>query len=522
MGGKMLGQYKRALTDRSLVSFFLLGFSLLVFFYFWYPQLISVDAAMYLKAGSMLLEGKEVFTEVLDINPPAIFYLSGAVVQIAHWMMISPIFLMKALIVILVSITSIQICQIASRYDGISTLRAKALGVVWLLVSCFTVAEMRLAEREQLFSLVYFPWALARLEPGHRCSTRLSSIACGAMACLKPWFVVMLVVVEIVRFRSHKKDASFFYWLAPILAYVLHWSFLSTAANRAFWLELLPDVERYYHSYDSAWTKIFFDATLIKFYFLFAVLLLCISRDRNGVLNRLQKVSVGLLSLSLLHYFLSGKGWHYQLIPSEYSASIGIVSLPFYPSRTTLRQLSAAVVFFFAVVFFAFAFDFVSFSGWQTNSRRRRAAEINSMYDKYSKSGDSVLTFAASPAYSMRLYTDASRHLGSRYLVTFPLSFFNPPHARPNYRSLSQMGESEKRFIRNIRQDIDKNRPAVLLFVNSLVSGDHTFVGFDPYVYFATGGIREVFDSDYVVCERSEMVTVMQRLSGSHRECVTY
>jgi len=50
----------------------------------WQPTRINHDAAMYLQAGDLLRSGTRLYVDVIDLNPPLIFYASRGIATVAR------------------------------------------------------------------------------------------------------------------------------------------------------------------------------------------------------------------------------------------------------------------------------------------------------------------------------------------------------------------------------------------------------------------------------------------------------
>jgi hypothetical protein len=178
-----------------------------------YPW-INHDNAGNIHTGRMLLEGQTLYVDRRETNPPAICWHGMAIAAIADGLGASPVFVYHGFVVLLGLLGS------ALLFKGVKDEPPAIQGTVFLAYSLvlaranFIVGDY--GQREHMFALLLLPYLFSRCFARRESSGAFQAgflVVLGFFASMKPHFVVLLIVVELVS-RSAVPRARLSKWLA--------------------------------------------------------------------------------------------------------------------------------------------------------------------------------------------------------------------------------------------------------------------------------------------------------------------
>ena len=170
------------------------------------------DVANILYVGRAMRAGQRLYVDLVELNPPAIFFFSEFAANVGQWLHVSPAHVYHGLVLLLAGFGTVVIQRSVA-----STRRPAAallVGLSYLLVLLggglpgvqeFTHA---FGQREQIFALVFLPYLVWRLEGGpHAPTTSLMLCLLGYLSTMKPHFMVLVGTVELVCWLDSRRVA---------------------------------------------------------------------------------------------------------------------------------------------------------------------------------------------------------------------------------------------------------------------------------------------------------------------------
>ncbi len=512
-----------------------LGIVLVAITYFRYPMNISIDPAMYLQAGELLLQGKRPYVDFLEINPPLIFYLNTLPVLLAKYTGLSVILAFKVILLGLMGCMGICLVRILSTHPLVSRFAALCIIGFYFLIPILLMFVVAAGQREHLFMIAFAPYFYMRtsnlLQPKPiQALSLFVSFFCALMACLKPQFIFIVVCLEFSlvylrhSFRTlFQKDVYVFG--AVVLLYCTHFLLLPTEVRHAFFNDLVPQIVSHYQSFGRS------PINLLNFrwhYWVTAVssvvLLLCL---RANKISREMNFALAVFGISaLIVYFAQGKGWFYHFIPLIYSSALAIPWICYgvrFAKSFWLRSLS--FVFVCTIISYTGSLTYKTVKGliyprYMKVMPHYGIDDVKESIATYSAVGDSIVVFSPSPIYSYPAFVQQGRTPGTRYLFHFPMSFYNSPletdESQPYpYKTREQMDPAEVRYLEQIKSDMIQNKPQLLIFTTYRHEYDFLPDNFDPYQYFVTNGLWTDFASQYTLVAEKLHLKVFQK-NGIH------
>lgn len=508
-----------------------LGFVLVVFAYFRYPLDITIDPAMYLQAAELLLQGKKPYIDFIEINPPLIFYLNVPPVLLSQWTGISAVLTFKFCLLAYIGVMAICLLKVLSRHPLVSRGQAMAVMAIYFFLPAFCMYAKTGGQREHLFMTVFVPyfflrtWNFTQRFPAGKLSIFLS-ICCAVMACLKPYFIFIVLVFELTLVclrQSTKtlKQREIFAFVATCALYLVHFLFWPADMRAALFQDLLPEIAVHYGSYGRTLTELLQFRWYILLYGLLNVALLFWLGINRKVRPMSWTLAVFILS-ALGIYIAQGKGWYYQFIPLQYSI---FLSVPWI--YTSLKSRGPLLLRSFVALSLCFITYYTSIAGYRMAKGFWASpymitfpdfgvSPVRAVIEKYSKSGDFVALMSASPIYSYPTFLRLNRYPATRYLFQFPMSFYNNPHetdeSKPYiYKSFEQMSEGEAKYVQQTQSDIEKNKPPLIIFTNFKNEYDFLPNNFDTFRYFAESGLWSAMSSQYTQVVDTVEIKAFQR-----------
>ena len=164
----------------------------------WALDKIAIDVAMYFQAAQLILAGKAPYLDFWDINPPLIMYLSIVPVLLHNWFGVSAVFAINLLVLGLIAL-GCYLLVISDRRRSYAQHGVLLIG--YIFASWIAVVGLNFAQREHLFAIVFIPYLFLRWQPASERAgwTWIAVFLSVLMGCLKPNFLILMVVAEVVR-----------------------------------------------------------------------------------------------------------------------------------------------------------------------------------------------------------------------------------------------------------------------------------------------------------------------------------
>lgn len=211
---------------------------------------INHDLAFHGYLGVQMLQGKKLYVDIHDSNPPGVQFLLEGLVEAAHLLGLSEFMTIHLFVLILGAAGLLLIYKSFHGAHARESLVLVGLAYLLILLRCnfgnhiYPLAPQLpydFAEREQLFALLFVPYLFWRLERG---AAELLAYPCfillGFVSMFKPYWAPLVVAVELLVPAARKpwtvRTALGLGMLLPFALLLLH----SPAAFVAFVTEIIP------------------------------------------------------------------------------------------------------------------------------------------------------------------------------------------------------------------------------------------------------------------------------------------
>lgn len=280
-----------------------------------YPRhSLTHDASWYLISAQMFLDGAELYTDLVEINPPLAFYLTIPAIGLSRMLTEDATTAYFHYCIALGVFSSLWIARLLQSAELPVRQHYALFGTVLIIFFVLPISEF--GQREHLMLLFSMPFLLY-LALGDRLGllSRRHQAMLGLWAAfglmLKPYFLLIPASIVIARALSRKSCRGFFDpgIVALGLAVVVYLAFI-VLRHPVYIAQIVPMARLVYSAYGTPPMQVWLRPELLAT----GVLALVVWRFRRSldpVLVALCGGCVGAATAYLLQY----KGWNYHLLP---------------------------------------------------------------------------------------------------------------------------------------------------------------------------------------------------------------
>jgi len=452
------------------------------------------DVAAILSFAVRMVDGDRLYVDLVDVNPPLIFWLNLAPAWIAARCGLDPAVALIGL-VLLLQAASLALCRApATRLIELRQPAARALVAPVVLFAILILPTGNFGQREPLmtsFALPYLALAALRLQ-GERVAPGAAVLRAGFAAVgflIKPYFLAVPLVVELCLLLRGGTRA----WLRRpepfvIAALALAYAAVAWRCHPAYFSEILPLVGRYYVTDDPSMSIARVFGAPARWALLGAVapaIVWGLVASRRPVLTVAGLFTLGGVASALVQ----GKGWPYHVLPFQQGATLVLTlaaaaALGRIGARTPAprTRLAAAGLFGLAVALFTAAHppwrDRLDYEG-------SFAGRLEALVERDAP-GQGVLwlTDAIYPKYPVLLYGRARP--ASRFMELWLIDGLYRAEAgrRPSMRPPALMSDDERRLFDMVGTSLERDRPALVLVASAAAELGVAADQFDYLAYF--------------------------------------
>jgi hypothetical protein len=493
---------------RALTAAVALWALLLVAWFAAYPTLVNHDAAMYVHAGQLLLDGQTPYVDFLEPNPPLVMYLSAFPAALAPVLGMSPPLSLQlcTLAAILASVAAFITVAARARLTDDSIDRGDlALAALGLLaVHLGVTVTVDQGQREHLFALGWVPFAAVRwarhvgAPPGLATALSLGFIA-GLFASLKPHFFAPVLAAEAALAlharRRPRLDPEIAAFLSAPAMYAAHFLLIPSEMREAFFGRIVPMMR---HGYDAfgflPWSELLKPTILGA---LAASVALAVTvRGKQGPRSALLALAGGFTAGTIVPWLLQGR-WTYHAIPlwTGISMTSALLLAELRRLKAARRAVSWAVTTLVLVTSIQLVAGGIMPPLWRADPLTVRLAELT-------RPGDSVAVFAAEVNLPYPRLLELGLRPGSRYLWLFP-----PAMLRYGLAEALPRTPEEDQLLEELAVDLRVRKPALVL----VRVAEHPFPPRDLWAYLrGYPALAEELDK-YEVVDEIHLVQILRR-----------
>jgi len=453
-----------------------------------HPLVINHDCAYIVQGAQMMLEGKRLYIDFVDSNPPLAFYLSAVPVLLASALSIGKILAFSLCVFLLVAWSTWMVRRILGQRKGrVDPSDVELVAVFWVLLSLYVWNAGDFGQREHLFALLYLPFFLMRVsrwEDGEVTPAQAIGLGvAGAIgACIKPHFLLIAAAPEAFACVSKRTirgllRPEMLAFVGTGLSYGAHFLLLPAAMRDELFHHLVPFHLKAYDVYHEPLSSVlaygasFFgvEANVVGMGAGLAALSFLLVPTRATELWRFARPLGVVTAAAVVVYLVQHTDWSYHAIPAVY----GIVLLCAVmltqarllvfrgdegaegAFRLPLTRLQVAALGLGAL---GGAAGTVLSGG----VAKLEETGVSQMISRYSSRGDAVAFVSTSIGASYPLLLQMERRPANRYPGNLPIVFVIALKERDRPLALRE----EARFVGELVDDITLKRPKIV-FVDS-------------------------------------------------------
>jgi hypothetical protein len=441
---------------------------------------LNPDSAYCLVAGRRLLEGDQLYVDMMETNPPMIFWMMAVLAFVGRYLAISDARLIGSFVAVLLfvsAVSGLKVLALAPRASRLT--RFVVMGGFLISVALPFIAWV--GQREQIAAVLLFPYALlaTRAVRGLESSGKFS-IWCGILAgvglAIKPYFLAAWVAIELVVLittrrvpRSNRPD----FWCVVLV----QCGFAATVFTMTpeYVTRIVPLAQALYWEYQSGGALMLYAERLWML-----VLIGCAALAVPWWLktkDNLPDVQIfGAATLGwLVAYVAQGKGWYYHLLPAIVFGTVALVltvvhlavALRTLGHQHARRRISIVALVIPVVAAGIWVLPIIprlarhAMAEYQQRDSVLKLAE----YVERTAPGEPVYFLSTSvwPAFPVVNLSGARWPYRYHFLWPIPALYAREANGEPRYRLPGDQGSLERDFFDTVVGDLKRVPPRVLV-----------------------------------------------------------
>jgi len=323
---------------------------------------INHDEAYFMALAGRLLDGGQFGKDIMDMNPPHVWWISAVPVWFARQTGLRPDI---AATTFTVAMAALSLSAVAHLLAAAGLVRAtRNLFVVFAALVVLFVPGYDFGQREHWMVLLTLPYIVAR---GCRLKKLVLSPAIGAAVgvaaclgfCIKPYFLLVPVAIEIwilVRLRRPSL-AIRSETIAMAIAAVIYVGLAMTFA-RSYLETEVPTALLGYWSYRSPLQEVLLSGLILLAPAIMLVAVGYLTRQQNAQIPELAQSLAVAGAASLVAALIQAKPWSYHFLPGIIFFSLSAIALlaaeNLRADRFVTRRIAFAILIVMAIVPTAF------------------------------------------------------------------------------------------------------------------------------------------------------------------------
>nr|WP_294512953.1 hypothetical protein [uncultured Rhodopila sp.] len=283
------------------------------------------DIAWLLYVARRWMAGRELYVDVVEVNPPLIVWISAVPLEIARWLNVAPQFTAVPVFVAAVLGCAWWTAHLLRAEGGLFAARLPVFAVIGTSLLLLPAGD--LGQREHLLVAAFLPYLaiFARSLDGKR-SAVAATLAAGVLAglgcALKPRYAGVFAVLECLALTRGLRP-----WRALPLAAggtLLGYAALVAIVCPAYLGRAVPLALALYKATDVPFAKLLSDSALL-IAGQAVVIALLVLRRRNLRDYSLVLTLVVFAAVSTVICFIDGKDWYYHRLPATVATALALV-----------------------------------------------------------------------------------------------------------------------------------------------------------------------------------------------------
>lgn len=285
-----------------------------------HPLMIGWDPALHLQAAQLIVRGKLPYVDMMDVNPPLIWYLDMIPAALSDALNFPVTQSFNYFLAFLIAYSAAASAFLLFKC---ATGKERVFILPFLLGLCLFNFFLRYdyGQREEIYVLLYIPFLISRWLrwQGGKPAPLWANIAVGFIGglgmCLKPYFLIPHAALELYWMLENRKfldfrNAEILACVAAGLSYIGHFYVMPAQMRKTYFEFVIPAFMGGYNFWDSSLGGVLADPPKRNVFYLATVgcFLALALRKRSSLL-----IPLAIFTLSsITFYILQFKGWAYH------------------------------------------------------------------------------------------------------------------------------------------------------------------------------------------------------------------
>jgi hypothetical protein len=308
----------------SAISLFLLFMVLGAVLFITLRSPLKDDIAWLLYVAHRWMAGRELYIDVVEVNPPLIVWISAIPLSIANWLDVSSQFIAMPVFLALVLACGWWTATLLQTERGLLAQRLPVFAVIASALLILPAAD--LGQREHLLVAAFLPYLVLFARSVDGKDTRvLAGVAAGVLAglgcALKPRYGAVFVVLECLALTRGLRPWRVMPFAAG--ATVAGYAGLVAIVCPAYLGRAVPMALALYGATDVPFRTLLVDSVLVLSGEVVAIGLLWLRRGNLGN-NSLMLTLIAFAMTSSMICFVDGKDWYYHRLPATVTTVLAL------------------------------------------------------------------------------------------------------------------------------------------------------------------------------------------------------
>jgi hypothetical protein len=432
------------------------------------------DVAWYVFCAGRVLDGAELYRDIVDTNPPLVVYMCIPAVLLGRLTSWPATFVFNLCLIALVGLC-LLICRRILE-EVLAKTSATGKKCILLVLVCILLPSAgfgSFGNREHIMLLLTMPYIL--LASGGPRGLAIAvhyrlfiGMLAGLGLALKPYFLLLWVLVEGYILISEGK-AGMLRRVENIGILIVLMTYAATVvvSTPAYYRQVIPMAMRVYSAYDcSAVFLLKHSVTKLWMGGLLAFAFMRPTRENRDIRRILMIAATGFLIIA----FVQHKGWNYHFYPAKGVSllllcvlALGLIERPEALGELIRPGKTLVVVLVIFSLFYRAGTQVASAANGENRELLTSLVDIVNRHAE--KDAILLLSTAAYPQFPLVNYTGVEWSSRFNCLWLLPGSYMgaDPSEKRIRYHRPDEMGEIERFFFEAMVQDIGRRPPALVI-----------------------------------------------------------
>jgi len=440
--------------------------------------LLNHDVAWCLVATRRLLAGDRLYVDILEVNPPLIFWLMSPCAALGQWLGLSDSTTAGILPVVVLTAVTFVVSRVAGLAPApVTWLRSSMLCAFLFLASIVVLPDA--GQRDHVAAVLLFPYGILSGRTSLALQTPVSvSICCGMLAAigvaLKPFFLLPWLAAElVVVVRRRSLHACWRPDFALVVAGQCIYAAMVLTLTPTYLTTIVPLARATLGAYETSQFLLLSFDPLLRLG-ICALAALAASMLLPGPAQLASSESLAAMALGFLASFvLQAKGWSYHLVPALILAPVSLLvaslnTLHFLVARRPLQSVTRAAG---AALICAASAGLIA--SLISNGTQRGLWSIRGDYPQVVHAladavgtggrGEPVYVFSTSIWPAFPVVNLAGARWPFHYPCLWPLPAFYRGSGDAGYHLPAQQSQQEHQFFETVVSDLVTTPPRILI-----------------------------------------------------------